>query len=40
MINQRKITTLTKKLEIRSKNSMLRSDLCDFFVVKGDITVK
>ena len=40
MINQRKITTLTKKIEIRSKNSILRSDLCDFFVVKGHITVK
>ena len=41
MINQKKITILTKK--IRIKTPMLRSDLCDFsdayIVVKGDITV-
>ena len=41
MINQKKSSTLTKKLEL--KPPMLRSDLCDFsdayIVVKGDITV-
>ena len=41
MINQKRITTLTKK--IRIKTPMLRSDLCDFsdayIVVKGTITV-
>ena len=41
MINQKKITILTKK--IRVKTPMLRSDLCDFsdvyIVVKGNITV-
>ena len=39
MINQKKVTMLTKKLE----TPMLRSDLCDFsdayIVVKGTITV-
>ena len=41
MINQKKITTLTKKSEL--KTSMLRSDLRNFsdayIVVKGAITV-
>ena len=43
MINQKKITILIKKLELKIKASMLRSDLCDFndecIVVKGTITV-
>ena len=42
MINQKKITILTKKKK-RIKTPMLRSDLCDFndayIVVKADITV-
>ena len=42
MINQKKITTLTKKLDL--KYQMLRSDLCDFsdsyIVVKGIITLE
>ena len=42
MINQKKITALMKKVELKCQ-PMLRSDLCDFsdafIVVKGDITV-
>ena len=41
MINQKKITTLTKKSEL--KKTILRSDLCDFIdtciAVKGNIIV-
>ena len=44
-INQKKITTLTKKLELKLEIEIrkLRSDLCDvsdvYIVVTGDITV-
>ena len=42
MINQKEITMLTKKLEL--KKSVLRSDLCDYsdsyIVVKRDITLE